>query len=189
MAERAVSRGFSLADMNGDGKLDIVVANQWHDFSYFKNTTTNGNTALSLRVLEPIASAGFGLGDRWPPSDRRPWLPGRRRGRHRSHAGWAIANRARRRRQRGTRARSSDVHIGLGKTAGNAALPVSIAWRTAQGSDDRSHCETGLAYRRPSAAGLNIQKESNSVASQLATATLAGSQPMTKRNQRIRAWG
>jgi hypothetical protein len=58
VAERAVSRGFSLADMNGDGKLDIVVANQWHDFSYFKNTTTNGNTALSLRVLEPIASAG-----------------------------------------------------------------------------------------------------------------------------------
>src|SRR5260370_29388773 len=133
VAERAVSRGFSLADMNGDGKLDIVVANQWHDFSYFKNTTTNGNTALSLRWLGPIAPGGSVLVIDGPRPTAGLGFPA---------VGAVVTVRTPDGRSQialvdggngHSGARSSDVHIGLGKTAGNAALPVSIAWRTAQG--------------------------------------------------------
>ena len=135
VAERAVSRGFSMADMDGDGNLDYAVANQWNTFSYFKNTATNDNSSLVLRVLHPAAGSasssvvtkdGFvatgGLGFAAVGAFVTVGMPdgsvrvGQVDGGN-GHTG----------------ARSSDVHLGLGKIAKNVALPVSIAWRNDKG--------------------------------------------------------
>jgi hypothetical protein len=135
VAERAVSRGFGIADVDGDADLDFVVANQWQDFSYFKNTATNDNTALILRVLKPTAgnarssavvTDGYGptggvgfpavgafVTVRMPDGTVRIGQVDGGNG----HSG----------------ARSADVHLGLGQTAKDVALPVSITWRNEKG--------------------------------------------------------
>lgn len=133
--ERAVSRGFTIADVDGDGDLDFAVANQWNDFHYFRNTATNDNSPLVLRVLNPVAGSarssvvvtdGYGATGgvgfpafgavvtvRMPDGTTRLGQVDGGNG----HTG----------------ARSSDVHLGLGKTATDVALPVSIAWRNEKG--------------------------------------------------------
>lgn len=45
-----ISRGIATGDVDQDGDLDIVLANQWSDFFYFKNTSDNENSSLLLDI-------------------------------------------------------------------------------------------------------------------------------------------
>lgn len=54
----AVSRGFAVGDVTGDGRLDFVVANQWAQSVFYKNESQTG-AFLGLRLREP---AGSGCG-------------------------------------------------------------------------------------------------------------------------------
>ena len=46
-----VSRGIALADVDGTGKLDFAVADQWAPSYFFRNVSRNDNAYLGLHVL------------------------------------------------------------------------------------------------------------------------------------------
>lgn len=51
--EHEVSRGFAVADVDGDGRRDFLVANQWEDSLAYLNRSETDGSALSLRVVTP----------------------------------------------------------------------------------------------------------------------------------------
>lgn len=61
----AVSRGFAVGDVTGEGRLDFVVANQWAQSVFYKNESQAG-PFLGLRLRAPVgaacAASGTGLG-------------------------------------------------------------------------------------------------------------------------------
>jgi hypothetical protein len=48
------TRGIAVADVDGDGLMDFVFANQWEPSVYFRNCSANNNRSLSLRLLLPV---------------------------------------------------------------------------------------------------------------------------------------
>lgn len=52
------SRGYALGDVDGDGKLDALVANQWEDSVLLRNTGRTDGPAMDLRLVRPGAAGG-----------------------------------------------------------------------------------------------------------------------------------
>ncbi|GLZ42767.1 VCBS repeat-containing protein [Actinokineospora sp. NBRC 105648] len=58
MAQPMPSRGFALGDVDGDGRLDLLVANQWADSALLLNTATGAPPAADLELVSPGATGG-----------------------------------------------------------------------------------------------------------------------------------
>ena len=58
-----VTRGIALADVDGDGRLDFAVANQWEPSFLFRNTAPNPGAFLGLHLRLPVG----------PRPVTRPW--------------------------------------------------------------------------------------------------------------------
>jgi len=56
LAEPMVSRGIAIADVDGDGRLDFVCANQWGPSYFFKTNLPNRAPFLDLRLLRGMGS-------------------------------------------------------------------------------------------------------------------------------------
>jgi hypothetical protein len=130
-----VSRGIAVADVEGDGDLDFVIANQWEPSFAFRNEAPGGNAFLGLRLLLPLDS------EQWPAvraEAGRPsgavagraaigaavtvHLPGGRRLVGQVDGGNGHSGK-----------RSQDLHFGLGRAAGDATLKVELHWRDTGG--------------------------------------------------------
>lgn len=62
--EGQVSRGIATADVDGDGKLDMAIANQWQDSFFLRNVAAGNNHALVLHlVLPPTSEASEAQGE------------------------------------------------------------------------------------------------------------------------------
>lgn len=54
-----LSRGIALSDVDGDGALDALVANQWENSVLLRNRTPHAGDAAYLRLLRPGAAGGW----------------------------------------------------------------------------------------------------------------------------------
>lgn len=137
--EPQVSRGIAIADVDGDGALDFVLANQWQPSYFFHNDSQGRGDFLGLHLLLPLqadkpaqtsARAGHPGADTlgraavgatvtvYPADGRR--LVAQVDGGN-GHSG----------------KRSPELHFGLGHTSAGKALRVEIHWRDPGGQSKR----------------------------------------------------
>jgi hypothetical protein len=127
-----VSRGIATADVDGDGRLDYAVANQWGTSYFYRNESNNGNAFLGLRLRLPVGDdvsqtrvcreatmipsrAAIGAEARVFLAGRAPLVQQVDGGN--GHSG----------------KRSPDLQFGLGHLAGNELVTVELRWRDARG--------------------------------------------------------
>jgi hypothetical protein len=128
-----VSRGIATADVDGDGRLDFAVANQWETSYLFHNDSPNPGTFLGLHLLQPLRPGqATKVRSGHPSADTPGWpaigaavnvhLPDGRRLIAQVDGGNGHSGK-----------RSPDLHFGLGKLPSETKLAVDLSWRDPAG--------------------------------------------------------
>ncbi len=131
LGEPMVSRGIATGDVDGDGRLDFALANQWGDSFFFHNEAPHPGAFLGLHLLLPVDASvldGVSARDGHPGRDTpgRPAIGAVARvtlpdGRHlvaqvdggNGHSG----------------RRAPEIHLGLGEVGKETRLPTELRWR------------------------------------------------------------
>jgi len=120
LAAPQVSRAIATGDVDRDGRLDFVLANQWRRSAFFRSTGEPVGQALSLRLRRPapagrgtVAAIGAAVAVELPDGRvRRAQLyPAN------GHTGVSAA----------------DLHVGLGPVGSHGPLAVEVTWRDGAG--------------------------------------------------------
>jgi len=115
LAQPMVSRGIAIADVDGDGRLDFVTANQWGPSYFFKNESPNPGTFLGLRLIHGNGSPVIG-------AEARVTLPEGRKLVAQVDGGNGHSGH-----------RSPEIHFGLGTWEKSRSVQVEIKWRDMDG--------------------------------------------------------
>jgi enediyne biosynthesis protein E4 len=132
-----LSRGIATADVDGDGRLDFAVANNWEPSFFFQNVASDPGSFLGLHLRLPVGPGATRATVVHPGPPRRA-VDGRSRP--------AIGATATVHRPDGRRLtaqvdggnghsgqRSPDLHFGLGKAGASTPVEVDIRWRDGGG--------------------------------------------------------
>jgi enediyne biosynthesis protein E4 len=128
-----LTRGIATADVDGDGRLDYAVANQWGTSFFYRNESNNTGSFLGMRLRLPVGDGvsqtrvcrdGKSALESRPAigAEARVFLPGRALVQQvdggNGHSG----------------KRSPDLQFGLGQLEGNKPVSVELRWRDARGA-------------------------------------------------------
>jgi hypothetical protein len=140
LADPMVTKGIATADVDGDGRLDFVFANQWEPSYFFHNESPKPGSFLGLHLLLPVGpSAKSGLIQRpgHPGSDivgrpaigafARASLPDGRKLVAQVDASAGHSGR-----------RSPDIHFGLAAADPDQPVLVELSWRDPQGQKQQT---------------------------------------------------
>ena len=132
MDQPLLTRGIATADVDGDGRLDYAVANQWETSYFYRNESNSPGAFLGLRLRLPVGDgvsqtrvcratvlpsrAAIGAEARVLLAGRAPLVQQVDGGN--GHSG----------------KRSHDLQFGLGHLAGNEPVTVELRWRDAKGN-------------------------------------------------------
>lgn len=117
-----VTRGISLADVDGDGDLDFAIADQWEPSWFFRNDSPRRNASLELDLRLPAGPEGAGLPRPAVGAAAVVHLPDGRRLVGQADGGSGHSGK-----------RAPEIHFGLGRLAAGTPLRVDLAWRDAAG--------------------------------------------------------
>lgn len=131
-----VSRGIATADVDGDGRLDFAVANQWNTSYFYRNESPRAGAFLALNIVLPTRETKpdqtqVVAGPGGAPLTTRAaigaaaivHLPDGRRLAAQVDGGNGHSGK-----------RSPQLHFGLGGVAPDARLKVELRWRDAAGN-------------------------------------------------------
>ena len=126
--EPSVSRGIAIADVDGDGRLDFAIANQWQDSYFYHNESPHPGAFLGLHLLLPLRPEATRERSGHPGSDTvgRPavgaaataWLPDGRHMLAQVDGGSGHSGK-----------RAPELHFGLGQLSADATIKVDLRWR------------------------------------------------------------
>lgn len=137
LADSAVTRGIATGDVDGDGDMDVALANQWEPSFFYENRLDDSNRSVVLRPClrrQPSRMAGarlLDLTDR--PTCRTPaFVTGRLQRQHRppiprqldlgnGHSG----------------TRSAQLHWGLGEGSEDTERTIQLRWHGPEGTPYR----------------------------------------------------
>jgi hypothetical protein len=141
LGESYITRGVAVADVDGDGRLDFVLANQWADSFVFHNLSESTGDFLGLHLLLPVLPSPTIIRDGHSTDSIRGYpalgarvtvfLPDGRKLVQQVDGGNGHSGKS-----------SPDLHFGLGKVGGRS-LRVALDWRDRNGLI--RHQETSLA--------------------------------------------
>lgn len=128
-----VSRGIATADVDGDGRLDFAVANQWDTSYFYHNESAHVGAFLGLHLLLPLQpekTTRVYSGQPGTDPTTRPaigafatvYLPDGRRLVAQVDGGNGHSGK-----------RSTDLHFGLGQLSPNQTSRVELRWRDSVG--------------------------------------------------------
>jgi len=138
VAANLLGRGIALADVDGDGRLDFIIAGQWGDSYLYRNESAGAGSFLGLHLLLPVKGgpAEFRARPGHPAADLygRPAfgatatveLPDGRKLYAQVDGGSGHSGK-----------RSPELHFGLGPISPDAELKLDLAWRNASGKIER----------------------------------------------------
>jgi hypothetical protein len=143
LSEPYASRGIATADVDGDGRLDYAVANQWGPSSFYRNNAPDAGAYLGLHLLLPAAGQASAATAARPghPAAEQParaaigagatvLLPDGRRLVAQVDGGNGHSGK-----------RGPELHFGLGRLDPAQPLTVDLSWRDGDGKIHQEQLE------------------------------------------------